>query len=103
VLAALAIWAPFERKASIGTELASFNGVIKQHEEDAKKNAAAVQQVADTLAKTEAKVVTVTEKVYAAPVIRDCAQSPACGSRARTRNWSPVTPITTRSRPSGCR
>ncbi|MGZ5900893.1 MAG: hypothetical protein ACXWK3_14235, partial [Reyranella sp.] len=37
----------------------------------------AVQQLAQKLLDTETKVVTVTEKVYAAPVTRDCAQSPA--------------------------
>jgi hypothetical protein len=73
----LVIWGLIERSAAISTELAAAKGVIRQHEEDARKNAAAVQQLADTLSKTETKVVTVTEKVYAAPITRDCAQSPA--------------------------
>jgi hypothetical protein len=76
-IAGLVIWGLVERTAAINTELAAAKGVIRQHEEDAKKNAAAVQQLADALSKTETKVITVTEKVYAAPITRDCAQSPA--------------------------
>ena len=76
-IAGLVIWGLIERNQAISSKLAAANGVIKQHEEDAKKNAAAVQQLADTLSKTETKIVTVTEKVYAAPITRDCAQSPA--------------------------
>jgi len=48
-----------------------------QHDEDLKRNADAIQKLADQLRDTETKVVTVTEKVYAAPITRDCAQSPA--------------------------
>jgi len=48
-----------------------------QHDEDLERNADAIQKLADKLRDTETKVVTVTEKVYAAPITRDCAQSPA--------------------------
>jgi hypothetical protein len=76
-IAGVVIWGLIQRNAAIGGEFAAAKGVIKQHEEDARKNAEAVQKLSDTLSKTETKVVTVTEKVYAAPITRDCAQSPA--------------------------
>jgi hypothetical protein len=76
-VAGVAIWGLWERNAAIGIELAAAKGVIKQAEEDKAANARAVQQLAQKLNDTETKVVTVTEKVYAAPITRDCAQSPA--------------------------
>ena len=59
------------------TKLSAANAVIAQREADAKANAVAVAQLAQKLADTETKVITVTEKIYAAPVTRECAQSPA--------------------------
>ena len=76
-LAGLVIWGLIERNAAIGTELAAAKGAIEQAEKDQAANAKAVQQLAQKLQDTETKVVTITEKVYAAPVTRDCAQSPA--------------------------
>lgn len=76
-LCGVLIWGLFERNAAIGTELSAARGVIRQHEEDRRKNEEAVQQLVAKLRDTETKVITVTEKVYAAPVTRDCAQSPA--------------------------
>jgi hypothetical protein len=76
-LAGLVIWGLIERNAAIGTELAAAKGAIEQAEKDQAANAKAVQQLAQKLQDTETKVVTVTGKVYAAPVTRDCAQSPA--------------------------
>jgi hypothetical protein len=76
-IAGVVIWALIERNATIGTELAAAKGVIEQAEKDKAANAKAVQQLAQKLQDTETKVVTVTEKVYAAPVTRDCAQSPS--------------------------
>ena len=76
-IAGVVIWGLIERNAAIGTELAAAKGVIEQAEKDKVANAKAVQQLAQRLQDTETKVVTVTEKVYAAPVTRDCAQSPA--------------------------
>jgi hypothetical protein len=76
-LAGLVIWGLIERNAAIGTELAAAKGVVEQAEKDQAANAKAVQQLAQKLQDTETKVVTITEKVYAAPVTRDCAQSPA--------------------------
>ena len=76
-IAGVIIWGLLERNAAIGTELAAAKGVIEQAEEDKVANAKAVQQLAQKLTDTETKVVTVTEKVYAAPITRDCAQSPA--------------------------
>jgi hypothetical protein len=76
-LAGLVIWGLIERNAAIGTELAAAKGVVEQAEKDQAASAKAVQQLAQKLQDTETKVVTITEKVYAAPVTRDCAQSPA--------------------------
>ena len=76
-IAGVVIWGLIERNAAIGTELAAAKGVIEQAENDKAANAKAVQQLAQKLQDTETKVVTITEKVYAAPVTRDCAQSPA--------------------------
>jgi hypothetical protein len=76
-IAGVVIWGLIERNAAIGTEFAAAKGVIEQAEKDKAVNAKAVQQLAQKLQDTETKVVTVTEKVYAAPVTRDCAQSPA--------------------------
>ena len=67
----------YEANSEIRTKLAAANAVIEQREKDAKANAIAVAQLAQKLADTETKVITVTEKVYAAPVTRECAQSPA--------------------------
>ena len=77
VIAGVLIWGLIERNAAIGAELAAAKGVSEQAEKDKAANAKAVQQLAQKLQDTETKVVTVTEKVYAAPVTRDCAQSPA--------------------------
>jgi hypothetical protein len=76
-IAGVLIWGLIERNAAIGAELAAAKGVSEQAEKDKAANAKAVQQLAQKLQDTETKVVTVTEKVYAAPVTRDCAQSPA--------------------------
>jgi hypothetical protein len=57
--------------------LKAANAVIEQREADAKANAIAVAQLAQKLTDTETKVITVTEKIYAAPVTRECAASPA--------------------------
>jgi hypothetical protein len=76
-LAGVAIWGLWARLEAKETELAAAKGVIEQAEKDKVANAKAVQQLAQKLTDTETKVVTVTEKVYAAPITRDCAQSPA--------------------------
>ena len=67
----------YAENGALQTQLASAQAVIDQRERDAKENAKAVAQLAQKLTDTEAKVITVTEKVYAAPITRDCAQSPA--------------------------
>jgi len=59
------------------TRLAAANAVIEQRELDAKDNAKAVAQLAQKLTETETKVITVTEKIYAAPITRECAASPS--------------------------
>lgn len=62
---------------ALDTKLTNANAVIAQREADAKANAIAVAQLAQKLTDTETKVITVTEKIYAAPVTRACADSPA--------------------------
>jgi hypothetical protein len=76
-VAGVVIWGLLGRLEAKETELAAAKGVIEQAEKDKVANAKAVQQLAQKLTDTETKVVAVTEKVYAAPVTRDCAQSPA--------------------------
>ena len=58
-------------------KLAAADAVIQQRELDAKENAKAVAQLAQKLTETETKVITVTEKIYAAPITRECAASPS--------------------------
>jgi hypothetical protein len=62
---------------ALDVKLEAANAVIRQREEDQRKNAIAVAQLAQKLNDTETKVITQVERVYAAPVTRDCAQSPA--------------------------
>jgi type II secretory pathway pseudopilin PulG len=62
---------------ALEAKLADAQAVIQQREQDAKLNAIAVAQLADKLNRTETKVITQVEKIYAAPVTRECAQSPA--------------------------
>lgn len=58
-------------------QLAAANAVIVQKESDARLSADIVAKQADALAKLETKVVTVTERIYSAPVTRECAASPS--------------------------
>ncbi len=67
----------YAENGALETKLANANAVIAQREEDMKLSAHIVAKQADALAKLETKVVTVTEKIYAAPVTRECAQSPS--------------------------
>jgi hypothetical protein len=62
---------------ALDVKLEAANAAIRQREEDQRKNAIAVAQLAQKLNDTETKVITQVERVYAAPVTRDCAQSPA--------------------------
>lgn len=62
---------------ALETKLAAANTIIQQREADAKENAKVVAQLAQKLNDTETKVITVTEKIYAAPVTRECAASPS--------------------------
>ena len=57
--------------------LAAADAVIAQRERDARENARVVALLADRLRDTETKVITVTERIHAAPITRECAQSPA--------------------------
>ena len=76
-VAGVVIWGLLGRLEAKETELAAAKGVIEQAEKDKVANAKAVQQLAQKLSDTETKVITQVERVYAAPVTRDCAQSPA--------------------------
>ena len=76
-IAGVVIWGLWGRLDAANTKLDAANAVIEQRERDARANAIAVAQLAQKLADTETKVVTVTEKIYAAPITRDCAASPS--------------------------
>jgi hypothetical protein len=67
----------YEANGALETKLAGAQAVIDQREADAKANAIAVAQLAQKLNDTETKVITVTEKIYAAPVTRACVDSPS--------------------------
>jgi hypothetical protein len=75
--AGVVIWGLWGQLGAANAKLSAANAVIAQREADAKANAVAVAQLAQKLNDTETKVITVVEKVYAAPVTRECAQSPA--------------------------
>lgn len=76
-LAGLVIWGMWGRLEAANLKLANAEAVIAVREDDARRSAEAIAKLADTLTKTESKVITVTERIYAAPVTRECAQSPA--------------------------
>jgi hypothetical protein len=76
-VAGVVIWGLWGRLEAAQVKLEAANAVIEQAEKDKAANAKAVAQLAQKLIDTETKVITVTEKVYAAPVTRECAQSPA--------------------------
>ena len=76
-VAGMVIWGLWGRLEAAETRLDAANAVIEQRELDARENARAVAQLARKLADTETKVITVTEKIYAAPVTRECAASPS--------------------------
>lgn len=67
----------YAENGALETRLASAQAVIDQRERDAKENAKAVAQLADKLSQTETKVVTVTERIYAAPKTVACVEQPS--------------------------
>ena len=75
--AAVVIWGLWGRLEAAEVKLDAANAVIEQREADAKANAIAVAQLAQKLTDTETKVITVTERIYSAPVTRECAASPS--------------------------
>lgn len=75
--AGVILWGLWGRLEVAETRMAAANAVIEQREKDAAANAKAIAQLAQKLTETETKVVTITEKVHAAPITRDCARSPA--------------------------
>ena len=66
-VAGLVIWGMWGRLEAANLKLANAEAVIAVREDDAKRSAAAIAMLADTINKTEAKVITVTERIYAAP------------------------------------
>jgi len=76
-VAGLVIWGLWGQLGTANLKLANAEAVIAVREDDAKRSAEAIAKLADTLNKTETKVITVTERIYAAPITRECAQSPA--------------------------
>lgn len=75
--AAVVIWGLWGRLEAAETRLSAANAVIAQREADAKANALVVAQLAQKLNDTETKVITVTERIYQAPITRECAASPS--------------------------
>ncbi len=65
----------YAANGALETKLAGAQAIIDQREKDAKANAIAVAQLAQKLNDTETKVITVTERIYAAPVTRECIKS----------------------------
>lgn len=58
-------------------KLAAADAVIARKEADARLSAEIVSRQADALARLETKVVTQIERIYAAPITRECAASPS--------------------------
>jgi hypothetical protein len=71
------LWESVKAQAKLEVKLVAADAVIKQKEADAKLNAIAVSQLAEKIASTETKVVTVTEKIYVAPKTTVCAEQPS--------------------------
>lgn len=67
----------YAANGALEIKLASARAVIDQREKDIAENAKAVAQLAQKLADTETKVVTVTEKIYAAPRTTACVEQPS--------------------------
>ena len=76
-VAGLVIWGLYGQLGTAKLKLANAEAVIAVRADDARRSAEAVAKLADTLTRTEAKVITVTERIYAAPITRQCADSPA--------------------------
>jgi FtsZ-interacting cell division protein ZipA len=76
-IAGIVMWGLWGRLEAAEMKLEAANAVIEQREKDAKANAIAVAQLAQKLTETETRVITVTEKIYAAPITRECAASPS--------------------------
>jgi len=58
-------------------QLAAASAVIAQKEADARLSADIVAKQAEAFTKLETKVVTQIERIYAAPITRECAASPS--------------------------
>ena len=76
-IAALVIWGLWGRLEVSELKLGAANAVIKQREDDMKLSAVILAQQAQALSNLETKVVKVTERIYSAPITRECAQSPS--------------------------
>ena len=67
----------YEENGALAVKLAGANAVIAQREEDMKLSAQIVAKQAEALVKLDTKVVAVTERIYAAPITRECVASPS--------------------------
>jgi len=76
-VAGLLLKRAYAENGALETKLGAAQKVIDQREKDMAENAKAVAQLAQKLTDTETKVVTVTEKIYAAPRTTACADQPA--------------------------
>jgi hypothetical protein len=76
-VAALVGWALWNQLGMAKLKLANAQEVIRVREDDARRSAQAVARLSDALTRIEAKVITVTETIYAAPITRNCGDSPS--------------------------
>lgn len=76
-LAGVVIWGLAGRLEAANTKLAAAEAVIQQREADMKLSAKIVAQQAQALLNLETKVVTQVERIYQAPVTKECAASPS--------------------------
>jgi hypothetical protein len=77
VVAGILLKMAWAENGKLEVKLAAATAIIAQKEADARLSAEIVSRQADALSKLETKVVTVTERIYSAPVTRECAASPS--------------------------
>jgi hypothetical protein len=77
VVAGVLLKLAWAENGKLEVQLAAATAVIAQKEADARLSADIVRKQADALTKLETKVVTVTERIYSAPITRECAASPS--------------------------
>ncbi|HET8720946.1 MAG TPA: hypothetical protein VFM24_02890 [Nitrospira sp.] len=92
----------YAENGALEAKLSNAQAIIDQREIDAKENAKAVAQLAEKLATTETKVVTVTERIYSAPKTTVCPEQPAIRAAIGSLPdiYAPAIPATDRRQPA---